>query len=438
MNPRIDQQLEASARYIDGLPRDSGDWLLGQRQAAIQRFSDIGYPHSRMESWKYTGIAGLLEQSFESGEVSLKFPRHRVIQRYLKQPVAGRLVFVDGVYQADLSEAQTPGLFVGSLRSAMASGDRQVLSQVGSLSGIGDHGFAALNLATLHDGAVIRVEEGVRIEAPVELLHVTTRASEGRALNTRHRVILGAQASASLIERYVTLDDPVSCFNSLVCEVSLARGARLNHERVQCEGCNTYHLSEVHLGLDADAHYKGVQASLGGAWSRTLIHNRFTARGANCELEGLFMAGEGQLTDIHLDVDHAVPQCDSRENFKGILSGAGKAVFDGLIRVGEQAQKSNAHLHNANLMLSRQAEIDTKPQLLILADDVQCSHGTTVGQLDPQALFYLRSRGVDPVRARHLLCLGFASEIIEKFSSEVLREELNEVIRGKIEAAGSV
>ncbi|MET0028420.1 MAG: Fe-S cluster assembly protein SufD [Candidatus Thiodiazotropha sp.] len=434
MNPQIDQQLEATARYIDGLPRESGDWLLGQRQAAAQRFSDIGYPQSRQEAWKYTGIDGLLSHEFETVETDREFPRHAVIRQYLKEPVAGRLVFVDGEYQADLSEVQAPGLHLGSLRAAMASGDRQALSRVGILSGVGEHGFAALNLATLHDGAVIRVEEGVQIESPLELLHVTTRASEGCALRSRHLVILGADSSASLIERYISLDDSVSCFNNLVCEVSLARGARLNHQRVQLEGRQTYHLSEVHLGLEADAHYQGVQASLGGAWSRTLIHNQFNASGANCELDGLYMAGDGQLTDIHLDVDHAVPHCDSRENFKGILSGAGKAVFDGLIQVREQAQKSNAHLHNANLMLSRRAEIDTKPQLVILADDVQCSHGTTVGQLDSQALFYLRSRGLDPVRARHLMCLGFAGEIIDRFSSESLRETLNEVIRRKIEA----
>ncbi len=434
MNPQIDQQLEATARYIDGLPRESGDWLLGQRQAAAQRFSDIGYPHPRQEAWKYTGIDGLLSHAFETRETEREFPRHAVIRQYLKEAVAGRLVFVDGEYQADLSEIRAPGLHLGSLRSAMANGDRQALSRVGSLSGVGEHGFAALNLATLHDGAVIRVNEGVQIESPLELLHVTTRASEGRALRSRHLVILGADSSASLIERYISLDDRVSCFNNLVCEITLGRGANLNHQRVQLEGSQTYHLSEVHLGLDADAHYQGVQASLGGAWSRTLIHNQFNARGANCELDGLYLAGDGQLTDIHLDVDHAVPHCDSRENFKGILSGAGKAVFDGLIQVREQAQKSNAHLHNANLMLSRRAEIDTKPQLVILADDVQCSHGTTVGQLDPQSLFYLRSRGLDPVRARHLMCLGFAAEIIDRFSSEGLRETLNDVMRRKIEA----
>jgi len=433
MNRRIDEQLESASRYIDGLPRESGDWLLGQRQAAAQRFADIGYPHARQEAWKYTGIDGLLERGFETEDPEREFPHHAVTRQFLREPVAGRLVFVDGVHQPELSGIEVKGLTLGSLRAAMAAGDREVLSHVGSLSGVGEHGFAALNLATLHDGAVIRVEPGARIEAPIELLHVTTRGSEGRNLRSRHLVLLGENASASLVERYLTLDEHVGCFNNLVCEVSLAKGAHLNHQRVQLEGALTYHLSDVHLGLSADARYQGVQASLGAAWSRTTLHNRFAEAGAACELDGIYLAGDGQLTDIHLDVDHAVPHCDSRENFKGILYGAGKAVFDGLIRVREQAQKSNAHLHNANLMLSRRAEIDTKPQLVILADDVQCSHGTTVGQLDPQALFYLRSRGLDTQRARHLLCLGFASEIVERYECESLREELNEVIRQRIE-----
>ncbi|MEJ2455284.1 MAG: Fe-S cluster assembly protein SufD [Candidatus Thiodiazotropha sp.] len=433
MSQTLQTQLEAASRYIDNLPRDSGDWLLGQRRAAAQQFADLGYPHAKLEAWKYTGIDGLLSREFETDDPVQEFPRHAVIRQFLPEPVAGRLVLVDGVYQPELSSCEASGVTLGSLHAAMAVGDRAVLSAVGILSGIGEHGFAALNLATLHDGAVVRVEAGVEIGEPIELLHITTRGAEGRALRSRHLVILGEGASATLIERYLSLDSEVDCFNNLVCEISLAKGARLLHQRVQLEADRTYHLSDVHLDLAEAAHYQGVQASLGAAWSRTLLHNRFADAGAKCELDGLYLAGDGQLTDVHLDVDHAVPHCDSRENFKGILYGAGKAVFDGLITVREQAQKSNAHLHNANLMLSRQAEIDTKPQLVILADDVQCSHGTTVGQLDPQAVFYLRSRGLDEQRARHLLCLGFASEVVERFSSEQLREQLTRIIQQRIE-----
>jgi Fe-S cluster assembly protein SufD len=193
---------------------------------------------------------------------------------------------------------------------------------------------------------------------------------------------------------------------------------------VQQESSHAYHLCDLYVGLGRAACYRGVNAALGGAWSRIELHNRFSGEGATCEVDGLYVAGDGQLTDFHLDVQHSVPHCNSRENFKGILHGAGRAVFDGLIQVEVGSQKSQAHLHNANLMLSTKAEVDTKPQLVILADDVQCSHGTTVGQLDQQALFYLRSRGIDAQQARRLLCLGFAGEIIDRLETQSLRAQV--------------
>ncbi|MCU7795760.1 MAG: Fe-S cluster assembly protein SufD [Candidatus Thiodiazotropha sp. (ex Myrtea spinifera)] len=433
MNQQLNDYSQAVSQYIENLPKDGGDWLVAQRSSAAERFTEIGFPNAKIEAWKYTGIEGLLKQGFETTDKLPEFPEHAVLRQFLEEPVAGRLVFVDGVYQADLSTCDTAGITVGNLRSAMAASDRAVLEVIGSLSGMGDHGFAALNLATVHDGAVIRVTAETCLEQPIELLHVATKSAEGQALRSRHLVMLETGASANLVERYVALDD-AAYFNNLVCEISLAAGAKLTHQRVQLESPRAYHLSDIHLGLQADAYYHGINAAVGAAWSRTLIHNRFTAQGANCELDGLYLAGDGQLTDFHLDVDHAVPHCDSRENFRGILHGAGKAVFDGLIQVREQAQKSNAHLHNANLMLSRHAEIDTKPQLVILADDVQCSHGTTAGQLDPQAVFYLRSRGLDEQRARHLLSLGFASEVIDRFENETLRLQLADVIRQQLQS----
>jgi Fe-S cluster assembly protein SufD len=433
MNRQLQDQFEAASDYIDGLPHDTGEWLIGQRRAAAHHFADLGFPHTGLEAWKYTGIGGLLSRGFVPRDQQQAFSCSAVMRHLLPEPVAGRLVFVDGAYQPDLSKCDAEGLSLTSLRTAMGSGDRRVLSAVGALSGIGKHGFAALNFATLHDGAVVRVEAGVALSQPIELLHVTTQGAEGRALRSRHQVVLEEGASATLIERYVSLDNSIGCFNNLVLEIDLASGARLTHQRVQLEAAQAYHLSDLHLELAAQAHYRGVQASLGAAWSRTALYAHFAESEAKCELDGLYLAGDGQLTDIHLDVDHAVPYCESRENFKGILYGAGRAVFDGLIQVQEQAQKSGAHLHNANLMLSRRAEIDSKPQLVILADDVQCSHGTTVGQLDAQAIFYLRSRGVDERRARHLLCLGFASEIVERIGSETLRQQLAQVIQERVE-----
>ncbi|MCU7923235.1 MAG: Fe-S cluster assembly protein SufD [Candidatus Thiodiazotropha sp. (ex Dulcina madagascariensis)] len=433
MNQLIRHYQQTAMRYIDSLHGSDGDWLIGRRQAAARRFAELGFPHSRTEAWRYTGIEGLMRQGFELTDRFDAFPRHAVMRRFLREPTAARLVFVDGLYQADLSDTGLVGVRVGSLREAMAVGDRQVLEAVGSLSGLGDHGFEALNFAALQDGAVIRVSAGVTVQQPIELLHLAGKGAAGRAMCPRHLVMLEADASANLVERYLALDGETAYFNNLVCEITLAERASLVHQRIQQESAQAYHLCDIHLGLQGEADYQGINAAVGGAWSRTRVHCRFAEPGANCELDGLYLAGEGQLTDFHLDLDHAVPHCDSRENFKGILHGGGKAVFDGLIQVREQAQGSNAHLSNANLMLSRRAEVDAKPQLLIHADDVQCSHGASIGQLDDQAIFYLRSRGFDEGQARRLLCQGFANEIVERFQSASLREQLSEVIGQRLE-----
>ena len=427
-----DYQL-AAQRHIEQLPVGDGLWLTEKRQAAARRFMELGFPQARQEDWRYTSIQDLLQKGFIAQDThDSRFTAEAVESRFIREPVAGRLVFVDGMFQHELSDTNLSSLQLGSLNGAMAAADKPVLEALGSLSGIGEQGFAALNLASMQDGAVIRIPAGIKLEQPIELLHLTTRAAAGRSLRPRHLILLEEDASASLVERYVALEAG-DHFTNLVCEILLGERAQLQHQRVELESTQAYHLSELYIELQADAQYHLTSASLGAGWSRTKINNRFSAPGANCELDGLYLAGDGQLVDYHLDVDHAVPGCDSRENFKGILTGQGRAVFDGRIRVREQAQKSNAHLSNANLMLSRRAEIDTKPQLEILADDVQCSHGTTVGQLDAQALFYLRSRGLDMRQAQRLLCVGFASEILERFESETLREQLSGIIIERLE-----
>lgn len=419
--------------YIRGLPAGEG-WLTGRRQVALSRFAELGYPDTRQEAWRYSSVEGLLQQGFVALDADRNVAEREVRKEFIVEPVAGRLVFVDGLFQPGLSDTET-GVEVrlAGLRDAMAVADRQMLEALGFLSGSGDHAFSALNLATMQDGALIRVAAHTKLDRPIELLHVSTGAASGLTLRPRHLIMLEEGASATLIERYISLDEG-NYFNNLVCEILLAERSTLRHQRIQQESRQAYHLSEIYIALQADAHYEGVNAAIGGVWSRTRINTRFVATGASCELDGLYLAGDGQLTDFHLDVDHAMPGCVSRENFKGIINGRGRAVFDGRILVREQAQKSSAHLSNANLMLSRQGEIDTKPQLEILADDVQCSHGTTVGQLDAEALYYLRSRGLSEDQAKRLLCLGFASEILERFESDSLRQQLEESIRQQVEA----
>jgi Fe-S cluster assembly protein SufD len=426
----IEHYRKTVQRAIEDLSHGRGDWLVEQRRAALQRMIDIGFPHTRQEAWRYTSVEGLLEKGFKSDPAELDRSRSMTTESLLKDSMAARVVFVDGIYHPGLSTGlRQSGLKIGTLRSAMALGDQTVLRSVGNLSGIGEHAFSAMNMAAQQDGVVIQLSKGVVIEQPIELLHLTSVNRSGSAQQIRHLIELEEDASLTLIERYLSERDEIDYFNNIVCEINLAGGAVLNHQRVQQESRQAYHLCDLYLGLEHDACYQGVSAALGGVWSRTEFHNQFNAEQAVSNIYGLYLVGDGQLTDFHLDVEHSVPHCTSYENFKGILHGAGRAVFDGSVKVGTDAQNSQAHLHNANLMLCAKAEVDTKPQLVIHSDDVRCSHGATVGQLDEQALFYLRSRGIDALQAQRMLCLGFASEIIDRFETEALRQ----LIEGDLE-----
>jgi Fe-S cluster assembly protein SufD len=269
---------------------------------------------------------------------------------------------------------------------------------------------------------------------PIELIHLSVGMDEPRVAQPRHLVALEAGAQATLIERYVSLGASLYCTNSML-ELSLGRDAVLKHDRIQLESPNAFHITGLYLSQDANSRYQGINIGLGGAWARTDLFARFQGEHAECELQGLYLAGDQQLMDFHIDVDHAVPFCTSRETFKGILYGKGRAVFDGRVVVAKDAQKTDAAMSNKNLMLSENAEVDTKPQLEINADDVKCSHGTTVGQIEPEMLFYLRSRGISAPLARRMLCLGFAGEIIEALHAEALRDLVSEQVGQRLESA---
>jgi Fe-S cluster assembly protein SufD len=322
----------------------------------------------------------------------------------------------------------------GGLRDLLDSEPDLLRNRLGRVAGEGAHVFAALNTAGMDDGFVLLVEPGVRVERPIEIVHLSLGMDEPRLAQPRNLVDLGEGASATLIERYVSLGESLYCTNA-VLEISLGTGAGLTHYRVQQESPNAFHLAGVYLSQAESSRYHGVSIGLGAAWSRTDLVAGFVGEGAQCDLDGLYLSGDGQTMDFHLDVRHEVPACTSRESFKGILYGKGRAVFDGRVYVARDAQKTDAQLSNRNLVLSRGAEVDTKPQLEILADDVKCSHGTTVGQLDRESLFYLRSRGIPANQARRMLCVGFAGEVLDALELEPLRDYVALEVGARLERA---
>lgn len=410
-------------------------WLGDMRAAAAARAEHQGVPTQKSEGWRYTGLRNLVDQGFQPQPEPIRALQPEDLEDLLIPALdSHRLVLVNGRFDPSLSQLEglPEGVRLGSMMEAIAQDPDALQGLLGCIAGDGQHLFSSLNTAAFDDGLVLLVDAKVRLERPVELLHLSIGLDEPSVAQPRHLISLAEGAQAELIERHLSFGDSLYC-NNAVIEIRLAKQARLHHVRLQQESPNAYHLSGLYLEQDAASRYSGVNIGLGGAWARTDLVARFLAPEADCELQGLYLAGDRQLIDYHMDVQHGVPGCASRENFKGILYGKGRAVFDGRVYVAVDAQQTNAAMSNRNLILSPSAEIDTKPQLEIYANDVKCSHGTTIGQLEPEMLFYLRSRGISASLARRMLCLGFAGEIIDAIDSEPVREQIAEAVGQRLE-----
>lgn len=421
----------------DDAPGTGLAWLDEQQRNATAQLRAQPLPSSKDEAWRYTSLKGLLAQGFARPDETITALQPEDLDEILIPDLdSHRIVLVNGRYAPELSAlGDLPkGVRVSDLSGLLASDPDALRDRLNQVVGERLGLFAALNTAGLDDGLVALIARGVILERPIELIHVSVGLDAPRVAQPRNIVALEDGAQATLIERYVSLGDALYCTNS-VLELSLGRDAVLGHDRIQTESPNAFHITGLYLRQDSGSHYRGVNIGMGARWARTDINVGFSGEHAECDLEGLYLAGDGQLMDYHLDVNHSVPKCRSKENFKGILYGKGRAVFDGRVFVAEDAQKTDAAMSNRNLMLSEQAEIDTKPQLEINADDVKCSHGTTVGQMEPEMLFYLRSRGISAPLARRMLCLGFAGEIIDTLSSEALREHIAEQVGELLESA---
>lgn len=417
--------------------RDSAklDWLEAQRSAAREQCIGLELPTNKAEAWRYTNLKNLLEQDFTPAKAVIPALQSDDLDKiFIPELVSRRVVLINGRYVPELSAlGDLPtGVHIGSLCTLLENDPDAVRSRLNQ-SAIHSP-FIALNTAGFNDGVVVLFDRAAVLEQPIELIHISTGMNQPQVAQPRHLIVLGDGAQAMLIERYIGLEDAVYCTNAVI-EIALGRDAVFRHERLQMESAKAFHLTGLSLNQNANSRYLGVNIGLGARWSRTELVTQFIGEHAECDLQGLYLAGDGQLMDYHLDVTHAIPNCNSRENFKGILYGKGRAVFDGRVLVAKDAQKSDAAMSNNNLMLSEGAEVDTKPQLEINADDVKCSHGTTVGQLDPEKLFYLRSRGISAPLARRMLCLGFAGEIIHRLHEEVLRDYVTEQVGQRLESA---
>jgi Fe-S cluster assembly protein SufD len=431
-------RLIDEAHPITHAARPDDSWLAAIREQGRADALSLPLPHRKQEAWRYTPTSfldkihyrALIDGPFDALQLS------DIDDLLLPGRAGPRLVFVNGYLAPRLSELpQNQHAIALSSVSGGLGPVRQALRWRLGDSAEHENVFTALNSALMTDGALIRIAGDCLAESPIEILHVTVNTEEPGICHPRHLVVVEDGGNAEIIERYCSLG-PGGVFTNAKIDVSLGANSKLRHQRLMEEGREARHLSDLQVRLAERSDYVLNQIALGCGWSRSDVRVTFEGEEANAELDGLLLARDGQVNDVHLDVRHAVPHCTSRETFKGILDGKGKVIFDGRILVAQDAQKTDARLSNDNLMLSRSAEVDSKPQLEIFADDVKCSHGTTVGELDSDAIFYLRSRGISQERAVQMLCRGFAQEIIERIPDQHVRARAGRLLEQRLSKTG--
>jgi Fe-S cluster assembly protein SufD len=398
-------------RLKPGLPGPAG-----LREQAFERYAAHGFPSLKREAWRYTKLTPIAGAGFEPAGQSDLTPAD-VAAHVMADALS--LVFVNGSLDRALSNIdQAPkGVTIESLATAMERDGDLAAHLAEAADDSPDDALIALNTALMNDGAVIRIDDGVHVEAPIHLLFF---AKQGGMAQVRNVVMAGKGASATIVEGY--FGGPEAYWTNGVNQFFLDEGARIDHARQQNEGAAAYHIVSNRVRLAADARFDSVTAMLGGAMARSETRVTVTGENAHCRLAGVSLGRDKQLQDSVTVIDHAVPNCVSDQIFKAVLDDSAHAVFQGKVMVKADAQHTDARQANHNILLSRNAEADSKPELEIFADDVQCAHGATVGELDKDMLFYLRSRGLDDRAAKALLVEGFVIEVLERIASRQVRD----------------
>ncbi|WP_168013648.1 Fe-S cluster assembly protein SufD [Halomonas salinarum] len=410
-------------------------WVAARRQAGAARFEAMGFPTRRDEAFKYTDVRAIARGDFTlSQDAQDVTPLSPATAAALTLPLeALRLTFVDGIFAPELSDlaALPAGVSVEPLSQALADNHEAVGGALGRLAGVDFSPFTALNTAFAEEGAVIRLSPGTVVEKPI-LVQFLSRANQA-PLMSHPRVLIeaGSRSQATVIEHQVG-EEGAANFSNLVSEVMLERGAILTHYKLQEAALTDLHVSSLHVDQGRDSRFTSFNLNLGGSLVRNDIVAEMNAQGAEANYFGLFFAQGRQHVDNHTLVNHNAPHTFSNENYKGILGDRAHGVFNGRVVVRRDSQKIEAHQSNANLLLSDRAEIDTKPELEIYADDVKCSHGATTGQLDEEAIFALRARGISDETARGLLTLAFAGEVMDQVALDAIAERVERTVAGKL------
>jgi Fe-S cluster assembly protein SufD len=406
-------------------------WLSARRRTAFDRFAEVGIPTSKVEDWRFTPVHMLATTPF-GAPAAAELPSAATLAPYWTGPESwSRLVLVDGAFAPTLSTLRD-GVAVRSLKAAIEAGDPLVERHLGRTATSEATPFAALSLATFTDGVVLHLPAGTQAESPVEVLHVTTTGADNALVSTRVLVVAGDNAEGSLVESFIALGS-APYLTIPVTEVVLGANARVEHVRIQREAAPAWHIGFTHADQQATSHYRSFCLAMGAKLARHDLHAKLNASGIETLLYGLSLADGDQLADTHSAIFHDQPHCNSWEVYKGIFGGRSRGVFNGKVFVQPIAQKTDAKQTNRNLLLSDAAQVDTKPQLEIFADDVKCTHGATVGRLNEQQRYYLRSRGIGGKLAQQILTWAFAAEVIAEITIPETRAALETLVHARLD-----
>lgn len=435
----LQHYLDLAERFQAERAVSAPGWLRTLRQEGIAQLARQGFPTSKNENWKYTNVAPISGQAFTPVRTVHEAGVEAAVARLALPGTGPRLVFVDGWFVRELShlDGGIAGLSVHSLRDALVK-DGELLetleASVGRRARAEEHPFVALNAALLEEGALVRVAPGTVCTEPVQLLFLTHGDNHVALSSPRVVVLAGDNSELTLVESYMGSAPGVS-FTNAVTEVVLGAGAKVTHVKLQSESETAFHIGSLHVEQGRDSRFASHLISLGGALARNEVSTTFAAQGGECILNGLYVGHGSQHLDHWTNLDHAHPRCTSRELYKGVLDDTSRGTFHGKVLVRPDAQQTDSRQSNRNLLLSEAAMADARPQLEILADDVKCAHGATVGRLDEQALFYLRSRGIPRAEAEWLLTHAFASEVVGAVPLAALRAQVEELLGRKLPGA---
>jgi Fe-S cluster assembly protein SufD len=427
----IDSYLSSFERVNGSVPA----WLTTLRRDAMQRFADQGFPTTRLEDWKYTDVAPIARLPFHLATARPLRVAREVVEA-ASVGAGSRLVFANGRYLPELSStgALPAQARVTSLGRVLAHEPDLLEAHLSRYANPG-HGFTALNTAFIQDGAVVYLPQGAVVPEPIHLLFISQPAGDPVVSHPRVLIVAGDDSQATVVETYVGSG---VYFTNAVTEIALGANADIAHYKLQRESEQAFHVATVEARQGAGSRLRSYAVSLGGALARSDISTQLDAEGCECSLDGLYMVAGTQHVDHHTSIDHRQPHCTSRELYKGVLDGKSSGVFNGKVYVRPHAQQSDAGQVNKNLLLSNDATIDTKPQLEIFANDVKCSHGATIGRLDDEALFYLRSRGIGAAAARSLLVAAFANELVGRMQAAPVRAQLERLVWSRFQGPAPI